>query len=78
VTHDLPRLDLPVLLIVGDEDSKFQAIAREMESSLPNARVVILPAAGHAAHLEAPEAFVTEVSKFFAAQEAERDQAEAE
>jgi 2-succinyl-6-hydroxy-2,4-cyclohexadiene-1-carboxylate synthase len=53
----LGGLDLPVLLVVGDEDEKFRAIAEEMAAALPRARIGVVPAAGHAAHLEQPEAF---------------------
>ena len=53
----LSALDLPVLLVVGDEDARFRTIAAELEVALPDARTVVLPEAGHAAHLEAPEAF---------------------
>lgn len=65
--HDqLPELALPVLLVVGDEDEKFRAIARDLEQRLPDARVAVLPDAGHAAHLEAPTAFGEVVRAFLA------------
>jgi len=53
----LGELALPVLLVVGAEDAKFRAIARALEVRLPDARTRLLPDAGHAAHLEAPESF---------------------
>lgn len=52
----LESLDLPVTLMVGDRDAKFQAIAERMEAVLPDARVLVVAQAGHAVHLEAPEA----------------------
>ncbi len=58
---------LPVLLVVGDEDEKFQGLAAELEARLPDARVAVLVEAGHAAHLEAPEAFRSAVLPFLAA-----------
>ncbi|MBW2422996.1 MAG: 2-succinyl-6-hydroxy-2,4-cyclohexadiene-1-carboxylate synthase [Deltaproteobacteria bacterium] len=65
--HDrLPGLDLPVLLVVGEEDAKFRAIAASLGRLLPDARVCVLPEAGHAAHLEAPERFAEVVSDFLA------------
>jgi 2-succinyl-6-hydroxy-2,4-cyclohexadiene-1-carboxylate synthase len=52
----LPELALPVTLVVGERDEKFRAIADRMAARLPAARVVVVDGAGHAAHLEAPQA----------------------
>ena len=52
----LPELALPVTLVVGERDEKFRAIAERMAARLPAARVVVVDGAGHAAHLEAPQA----------------------
>jgi 2-succinyl-6-hydroxy-2,4-cyclohexadiene-1-carboxylate synthase len=52
----LGELTMPVDLVVGERDEKFVAIARRMEAALPDARVVVVDGAGHAAHLEAPDA----------------------
>ena len=52
----LGELLIPVTLVVGEGDSKFQAIALEMARGLPAAEVVVVPGVGHAVHLEAPEA----------------------
>jgi 2-succinyl-6-hydroxy-2,4-cyclohexadiene-1-carboxylate synthase len=62
----LSNLEVPVCLVVGDEDSKFQGIASELASQLPNARIASIPESGHAAHLENPEAFADVVRGFFA------------
>jgi len=53
----LDRVSAPVLLVVGAEDARFLDIARDLEPRLPRARVQIIPEAGHAAHLENPQAF---------------------
>jgi len=53
----LDRVSAPVLLVVGAEDSRFLAVARDLEPRLPRARLQIIPDAGHAAHLENPQAF---------------------
>jgi 2-succinyl-6-hydroxy-2,4-cyclohexadiene-1-carboxylate synthase len=66
LSTQLPALNLPVLLLAGTLDSKFCTIAREMASQLPLATLQIIPKAGHAIHLEQPEAFVTAVSEFCA------------
>ena len=52
----LPSLEVPVTLAVGERDEKFRAIAERMAGVLPRAEVVVIPGAGHAAQLEAPDA----------------------
>ena len=51
----LAALSLPVLLVVGEEDAKFRAIAEDLAKALPGARIATIAGAGHAAHLEAPD-----------------------
>lgn len=51
----LAELDLPVLLLAGANDAKFADIAHRMAARLPDARVALVPHAGHAAHLERPD-----------------------
>jgi 2-succinyl-6-hydroxy-2,4-cyclohexadiene-1-carboxylate synthase len=60
----LPTLNLPVLLLAGELDSKFCAIAQQMACQLPQARLQIIPGAGHTIHLEQPGEFVTCVGEF--------------
>lgn len=60
----LPTMERPVLLAVGDEDPKFLAIAERLAATLPDARIARIPEAGHAAHLEQPEAFARTVACF--------------
>jgi len=55
--ESLPRLNLPVLLIAGEEDEKYAAIAERMRRVLPSARMEIVPGAGHNVHLERPNVF---------------------
>ena len=55
-----PRLDsiaVPVLAVAGELDAKYAVVAERMAGALPLGRSAILPGAGHAAHLEQPEAF---------------------
>ncbi len=54
----LTELAGPVELVVGERDEKFRAIAERMEAALPDARLHVVPDAGHAVHLEAPDAVV--------------------
>lgn len=52
----LGELAIPVALVVGARDAKFRRIAQEMARELPDAAVHVIPDAGHAVHLEQPEA----------------------
>jgi 2-succinyl-6-hydroxy-2,4-cyclohexadiene-1-carboxylate synthase len=49
---------MPVELVVGERDEKFRAIAELMAAALPDARTHVVPGAGHAVQLEAPDAIV--------------------
>lgn len=51
----LADIRVPVTLIVGERDEKFRAIGTEMAAALPDSDVAVIPGAGHAVHLEAPE-----------------------
>jgi 2-succinyl-6-hydroxy-2,4-cyclohexadiene-1-carboxylate synthase len=52
----LSELHMPVLLIAGALDTKYVDVAHRMSAAIPNARVEIVDGAGHACHLERPEA----------------------
>ncbi len=52
---ELPKLQVPVLLIAGALDERFVAIARDLASRLPRAELCVIEDAGHAVHLEQPE-----------------------
>jgi len=68
--HDaLPSLDVPVTVVVGDEDARFRALAESMAAALPRARVARIPEAGHAAHLERPDATAAEIRRGLAESE---------
>ena len=66
----LARVRAPVCLAVGEEDLKFQTHAAEMCQQLPNARIEIVPDAGHSAHTDNPEAFLELARRFLADAEA--------
>jgi 2-succinyl-6-hydroxy-2,4-cyclohexadiene-1-carboxylate synthase len=69
----LPALDLPVLLLAGELDSKFCAIARQMGQLLPRSSLEIVPGAGHTIHLEQSEQFDKRVLAFCQACLAQQD-----
>ena len=52
----LVEVEVPVTLVVGERDAKFRDIAERMRAALPHARLVVVPGAGHALPLEAPDA----------------------
>jgi 2-succinyl-6-hydroxy-2,4-cyclohexadiene-1-carboxylate synthase len=52
----LPDLAMPVTLVVGERDQRFRKIAEQMAAVIADAEVAVVPGAGHAVHLEAPEA----------------------
>ena len=60
----LGEINVPTLLIAGALDTKYAGIARQMEQSMPDARALIVPEAGHAVHLEQPDAFASAVLDF--------------
>ena len=61
----LRELRPPVLLVAGAEDVKFVALAHEMAERIgPSTAVAVVPAAGHAAHLERPEEVAGLVERF--------------
>lgn len=60
----LPTLHIPVLLIAGELDTKFSAIARHMAQMLPQSQLHIVSSAGHTVHLERPKEFASLVGDF--------------
>jgi 2-succinyl-6-hydroxy-2,4-cyclohexadiene-1-carboxylate synthase len=57
--HRLDQLEMPVLAVAGERDAKFLALAERMVAEVgSNATLGVVPGAGHAAHLEAPDAFL--------------------
>ena len=62
---ELPRLSMPALLVAGERDEKFTALAHRLAAGWGGpARVVVIKGAGHACHLERPDAFLDAVEPF--------------
>jgi 2-succinyl-6-hydroxy-2,4-cyclohexadiene-1-carboxylate synthase len=60
----LAKLRMPVALVVGERDLKFRAISEQMASAVSGAKVVAVPDAGHAVHLEAPDALADVIASY--------------
>ena len=64
----LHRFEMPVLVMAGERDDKYAALAHRMGEAIgDNAEVQLVPDAGHAAHLEQPDAFLAIVRRWLAA-----------
>jgi 2-succinyl-6-hydroxy-2,4-cyclohexadiene-1-carboxylate synthase len=66
VAGELHAIRVPVLLIAGALDDGYVAFGRTMASALPDARLEIVPGAGHAVHLERPAEYASLVNRFLA------------
>jgi 2-succinyl-6-hydroxy-2,4-cyclohexadiene-1-carboxylate synthase len=64
LVEHLATLGMPSLIIAGALDAKYVGFGRLMERSMPRARLALIEGAGHAAHLEQPEAFAALVAEF--------------
>lgn len=66
-TELLPDIDVPVLVLVGEDDVLTPpSEADAMADALPSARLARIPGAGHLAPLERPSAFAAELLPFLA------------
>ena len=52
----LGELTMPAVVVAGERDAKFRALGERLADGLPDGRLVVVPGAGHAVHLEAPDA----------------------
>jgi pimeloyl-ACP methyl ester carboxylesterase len=61
----LPAIDLPVLLLYGDEDARAPLfVANALHAALPNSTLVVLAGVGHVSSVEAPERVTAELRRF--------------
>jgi pimeloyl-ACP methyl ester carboxylesterase len=60
----LATLDVPTLVVVGEQDTPFLGPSQVMADAIPGAELVILPDAGHSPQFEAPEEWWDAVSGF--------------
>lgn len=64
------QMQVPTLIITGDEDEPCLEPALFMKRTIPTAGLVVLPKSGHTINLEEPEAFNRVLDDFFTAVEA--------
>ena len=62
--QSLPNIQLPALVLVGEDDTPFRVATDYMANKIPNAKQVILAGAGHAANIDQPQAFNEAVREF--------------
>lgn len=62
--YELGSLDIPVLALSGSRDERYTSAARRIAREAPNATARIVPEAGHAAHLQQPEAVAELLADF--------------
>lgn len=60
----LAALDVPTLVVVGEQDVGFIADSERMARTIPGAELVVLPDAGHSPQFEAPEQWWDAVDGF--------------
>jgi pimeloyl-ACP methyl ester carboxylesterase len=67
----LPRVNVPALLLYGDQDVRAPLrVAEAMHAAIPGSRLVVLPGVGHVSSAEHPTLFNQEVRRFLLGQEA--------
>jgi pimeloyl-ACP methyl ester carboxylesterase len=68
----LAALEVPVLIVTGDEDDPCLEVGLFLKRQIPAAGLLMLPKAGHTINLEEPEAFNRALLDFLTAAEAGR------
>jgi 2-succinyl-6-hydroxy-2,4-cyclohexadiene-1-carboxylate synthase len=53
---------IPVTLITGERDGRYSAIGRRMAAALPDAKLLVVPGAGHGLPREAPQAVAAAIA----------------
>ena len=67
-TGELAQVQIPVLVLVGDEDEGCLEPALMLKRTIPTSGLVVLPRTGHTANLEEPDVFNRILDDFLAAQ----------
>ncbi len=57
LVDDMKKIDVPTLIVTGDEDDPCLEPALLMKRNIPTSGLVVMPCAGHTINLEEPEEF---------------------
>jgi 2-succinyl-6-hydroxy-2,4-cyclohexadiene-1-carboxylate synthase len=60
----LGEIRCPVLVLVGEHDTKFTQLGHRLADGLPDGELVVVPGAGHSVHLEQPDATVDAITSW--------------
>ncbi len=64
-TEDLSRINVPTLVIVGENDGVTPPeAARKIHEHVGGSKLVVIPGVGHLSNLEAPDEFNKALSEF--------------
>jgi len=63
---ELARLEVPTLVLVGEQDEPFLAASEAMAAAVPGARLGVIPDAGHSPQFENPDAWRKAMLDFLA------------
>jgi len=64
--RDAPKATVPALILLGDAERTFPPdMGIELQRTLGNARLCVLPGCAHAAHLDKPQLFNAVIQDFF-------------
>jgi 2-succinyl-6-hydroxy-2,4-cyclohexadiene-1-carboxylate synthase len=63
---DLTRITAPALVLAGELDTRYVFLARKLAAALPEAALHVEPGAGHAVHLERPDAVGAAIERLIA------------
>ncbi|HET9895639.1 MAG TPA: alpha/beta fold hydrolase [Streptosporangiaceae bacterium] len=66
VIDSLPRIAVPVLVVVGSEDAAFLGAADYMAGKIPGAALTVIEGAGHVSNVDQPAQFNEAVTGFLA------------
>ena len=65
LTAEMARLEVPTLIMTGDEDHPCLEPGILMKRTIPSAALVVFPNTGHAVNLEEPDLFNRTLDEFF-------------
>jgi 3-oxoadipate enol-lactonase len=65
LTPDIARIKNPVLVVVGEDDAATgAALGQGLVKALPDGKIVVLKGAGHAPHMQDPDALIRAITPF--------------